>query len=389
MKKGPKGYRRFRSRGGAREGTDGLDELRAMTAREAGAGAGAGAGAPRPEARRDRPLAGSRPVDRSRARDQRRALARHDRHWWSLRGLSVGGWVGRIAILLLVAVFAWAGFGYLALNGAVGDANAGVGPGVESALDPAPGGMLGTPTNTLILGVDKRRGQTRSRADTILIMRTDPDSGRLKYLSIPRDFRVELPGQGTQKINAAFYFGGQAGMIRAVKRLTGIPIHHVIVVKFDGLAAMVDAVGGVTVNNPTAIEDCYYEGGQTVDFPKGKVSLDGERALQFARVRKCDDDIHRAMRQQLVVSALKDSVLSPGSLWKAPWQGADVVRTIQTDIGTIDMMKMGWLQARLTQDPADRIILTGEPLMVDGVWYVVGTDPDRNEREIAAFMGTS
>lgn len=387
MSKGSKRYRRFRARGGGDPaGADGLDELRALTAREAAAAAGAGAA--RPGARADRPLAPARP-DRARAREQRRGLGRHDRPWWSLRGLTVGGWAWRAAILLLVAVFAWAGFGFLALNGAVGDANAGIAPAARSALDPAPGGMLGTPTNTLILGVDKRRGQTRSRADTILVMRTDPDSGRLKYLSIPRDFRVELPGRGTQKINSAFYFGGQAGMIRAVKRLTGIPIHHIIVVKFDGLAAMVDAVGGVTVNNPTAIKDCYYEGGQTVSFPKGNVSLDGARALQFARVRKCDDDFRRAMRQQLVVSALKDRVLAPGSLWKAPWQGADVVRAIQTDIGTVDMMKMGWLQGRLKQDPSDRIILSGEPLVVDGVWYVVGTDPDRNEREIAAFMGTS
>ena len=67
-------------------------------------------------------------------------------------------------------------------------------PSARAALDKPPGGLLGTPTNTLILGVDARKGKTRSRADTILIMRTDPDSGRIKYLSIPRDWRVELPG---------------------------------------------------------------------------------------------------------------------------------------------------------------------------------------------------
>ena len=68
--------------------------------------------------------------------------------------------------------------------------------------------MLGTPTNTLILGVDKRKGKTRSRADTILIMRTDPDSGRIKYLSIPRDWRVDLarttgPRRSTRRSSSA------------------------------------------------------------------------------------------------------------------------------------------------------------------------------------------
>ena len=378
MARSDKGYRRFRSRGGGPEGTDGLEALRAMTAREAGEAA-----APPKRPRRDeRPLSGD-----AAARERRREALRAERRWYSLRGLSAGGWIARAAIVLLLAFAVWATAGFLALHGAVGDSNGRVAPAAKRALDPAPG-MLGTPTNTLVLGVDARRGQTRSRADTIMVMRTDPDSGRLKYLSIPRDYRVEIPNRGPQKINAAFYFGGQAGAIRAVKRLTGIPIHHIIVIRFSGLAEMVDAVGGVTVNNPTAI-DCYYEAGQTVQFPAGEVSLDGERALQFARVRRCDDDLARARRQQLVVSALKDRVLSFGSLWKAPWQGADIIRSLQTDLGTVDVMKMGWLQARLRQDESDRIILSGEPLTVDGQSFIVSTDPDRNEREIAAFLSSS
>lgn len=380
MARSDKGYRRFRARGGDAPG-DGLDELRAMTAREATPDAERGPSSPRGDRR---PLGSAGRADE---RERRRALARHDRRWWSLRGIGVGGWIWRVAVLLLVGVFVWAGLGYLALRGAVSEANAGITPSARAALDTPAGGMLGTPTNTLIVGVDKRRGQTRSRADTIMVMRTDPDSGRLKYLSIPRDYRVELPGQGTQKINAAFYFGGQAMMINAVKRLTGIPVNHIIVVQFDDLTEMVDALGGVTVDNPTAIEDCYYEGGQTVTFPKGKVELNGATALQFARVRKCDSDLHRAVRQQLVVSAMKDEVMAPASLWRAPWRGAAMVRTLQTDISTTELMKLGWLQARLRQDAADRTVLSGDPVMIDGIWYVVSTDPDRNEREIATFMG--
>ena len=83
---------------------------------------------------------------------------------------------------------------------------------------------------------------------------------------------------------------------------------------------------------------------------------------------------------------MKSKVLSLGGLWRAPWRGADVVRTLQTDIGTMDMVKMGWLQARLDQRKGDRILLTGEPQLIDGISFVVQTDPDLNEREIAQFM---
>lgn len=396
MSRTTKPYKRYRARGsGGDPGADGMDELRQFVARETGDGAagnggrrgGGGGGIAAPP----RPGEPAQPRRLTREqREQRRELARQGRRWYSLRGIGPGGWIARGLLVLLLAVLVWGGLGFLALNGAVSESNGKVTDSARAALDDPGGGMLGTPTNTLILGVDKRRGQTRSRADTILIMRTDPDSGRIKYLSIPRDYRVDLPGQGVQKINAAFFFGGQAGMIRAVKRLTGLPIHHVIVVKFAGFPKMVDAVGGVTVDNPTALVDCPYEAGRTVSFPAGEISLNGARALEYARARQgdCGGDFGRALRQQAVVAGLKDKVLSPGNLLFAPWRGADIVRALQTDIGTFEMAKLGWLQARLDQRPGDRILLSGEPQMIDGISFVVQTDPDRNEREIANFIST-
>ena len=383
MSRTTKPYRRFRARGGEPYGDDGLDALRALTARASGVETPPrppAGGGPRPEA----PPRKRRPSGLE--RQQRREMARQGRSRWSLRGLGPGGWIARGLVLLVVGFAVWAVFGYMALNSAVGEANSKITKSAYAALDKPSGGMLGTPENTLILGVDARKGQTRSRADTILIMRTDPGSGRIKYLSIPRDWRVELPRWGTQKINSAFFFFGQAGMIRAVKRLTGLPINHIMVIKFNGFPKMIDALGGISVYNPTAIKDCPYEAGQTVSFPAGRINLDGKEALVFSRVRKCDSDFARALRQQAVVAGMKSKVLSFGNLWRAPWNGAAVVRTLQTDIGTTDMVKMGWLQARLKQDKADRILLTGEPQYDNGIWYVVQTDPDLNERQIAKFV---
>ena len=150
---------------------------------------------------------------------------------------------------------------------------------------------------------------------------------------------------------------------------------------------MVDALGGVTVTNPTAIVNCPYEAGRTVSFPAGRIQLNGPQALEFSRVRKCDTDFNRALRQQAVVAGMKSKVLSLGRLWRAPWRGAaGRCATLQTDIGTMDMVKMGWLQARLKQTKGDRILLTGEPQLIGGISFVVQTNPDLNERQIASFV---
>lgn len=294
-------------------------------------------------------------------------------------------WVARIAVVAIVLIAAWAVVGFFTLRNAVGDSQALIHPATPSVLDEPAGGMLNTPMNVLVVGKDARKGETRSRADTILIMRTDPRSGRIKYLSIPRDTRVNHPIRGPEKINAAFRRGGQIGIIRAVKRHTGLSIHHIMVVNFRSFPRLVDELGGVTVNNPTELNNCPYPGGRTVSFPKGRVDLDGDRALEFARVRKCDSDFQRALRQQALIAAMKDKVLTIQGLPLAPWRGAAVTRAIATDMGTSDLVKFGWLQARLDQGPDDRILLSGSVQNIDGQSFVV-PDPNANEAEVRRFV---
>ena len=286
---------------------------------------------------------------------------------------------------LLVLLVLWAVAGFFTLRNAVADSQGLIHPATPAVLDDPPGGMLGTPINTLVIGKDARIGETRSRADTILIMRTDPDSGRIKYLSIPRDTLVNHPVRGPEKINASFFFGGQLGVIRAVRRHTGLPIHHIMVVNFRSFPRLVDELGGVTVNNPTEIANCPYPGGRTVSFPQGPVALDGERALEFARVRQCDSDFQRALRQQALIASMKKKVLSFSSLPLAPWRGAAVTRAIATDMSASELVKFGWLQSRLDQRPEDRILLTGSLQSFNGQ-SVVAPDPDANEREVAQFI---
>ena len=370
-----KGYRRYRARGNGHENGTGLAELRALIAQKEAATAppapAAAPAAPRPRAPR---TTAPRPTRRRRP--------------WSLSGLSVGGWIWRGALALLLIVLAWAAIGYWVLSRAVGEANDRIAASAYGALATPDGGLLGTAQNTLIIGSDGRVGASgQALADTIMIMRTDPDAGRIKFLSIPRDFMVQIPGLGTSKINAALRYGGQAGIIREVRDLTGIPIHHLVVISFRGLPKVVDELGGVTVRNPTPLVNCPYPGGRTVSFPAGEITLDGARALEYSRVRKCDNDFARAARQQALVNALKAKVVSFSSLHKAPWRGATVTRALSTDLGTIDLVKVGWLMARHKERPGDRDVLAGDSTMIGQVSYVVGL-PDQNERQIARFTSS-
>src|SRR5947209_13417163 len=87
-------------------------------------------------------------------------------------------------------------------------------------------------------------------SDSIMLLRTDPGKGRLNYLSLPRDLRVDIPGYGFSRINTAFQVGGAALAIRTVRNFTGLDVNHVVVVDFDSFKEVIDSVGGVTIDVP-------------------------------------------------------------------------------------------------------------------------------------------
>lgn len=301
-----------------------------------------------------------------------------------MRGVGKGGIAARLTGLVLIVVVGWALLGYLALHSAASDANSRISATARRALTDPKGGLLGTPENILILGSDADRDRSGARADTIMIMRTDPKAGTIRYLSIPRDLRIEYPGQGHIKIGEAFAYGGNRGVIRAIGQEIGLPIHHVMVIDFKGVAKMVEAVGGITVNNPFDLQGCDYPGGRKVSFPRGTISLNGAEALVYARVRKCDGDLQRAQRQQLVVAGVKSKVLSWSALPAAPWRGAKMVRALSTDLSATDLAKLGWLQGKLTTAPGDREVLAGDATTIGGIFYFL-LDPAKAEPQVRRF----
>lgn len=160
------------------------------------------------------------------------------------------------------------------------------------------------------------------RADTLMLVRAG--GGAFEKLSIPRDVYAEIPGQSSQKINAAYAFGGAALQIETVKNFLGIEIDHVVILDFAGFADFIDAIGGVKVDLPdrvkAKISGGSSNGGITLKLDRGESTLDGEQALALARVRNnlrnpSEDDTDRARRQQLILAGIKNRMTSP---WRAP-----------------------------------------------------------------------
>ncbi len=171
----------------------------------------------------------------------------------------------------------------------------------------------GEPQNILILGSDKRASEPEDpgRSDTTILLRLDPDNDAIALMSIPRDLKVEIPGNGTEKFSAAFAYGGPKLTLRVVKELTGLPINHVVNVDYLGFVRAVYAIGCVYVD----IDRRYYHSNEEsseqyaeINVQPGYQLMCGKRALEYVRFRHTDTDLVRAARQQDFLSAARQRV---------------------------------------------------------------------------------
>lgn len=176
----------------------------------------------------------------------------------------------------------------------------------------------GAPENILILGSDKRAGEEfeeeeHGRSDTTILLRLDPETDTISVMSIPRDLKVEIPGFGTEKFNAAYSYGGPKLALQVVKELTGLRINHVVNVDFLGFVRAVDAIGCVY----TDVDRRYYHSNvglppseqySEINIQPGYQKLCGVKALQYVRYRHTDTDIVRSARQQAFISDARQRV---------------------------------------------------------------------------------
>ena len=182
------------------------------------------------------------------------------------------------------------------------------------------------PVSILLLGADER-GEDKGRSDSLMVITLNPKNNSMKTVSIPRDTYTEIVGKGkSDKINHAYAFGGVDMSVATVEKFLNIPINYYIEVNMEGFKDIVDAVGGVDVNNDLEFTQDKHH------FAKGNIHLTGDEALAFTRMRKADPrgDFGRQMRQRQVMQA----VIKKGASFSSLSSYGDVLTAIQKNVKT-------------------------------------------------------
>jgi LCP family protein required for cell wall assembly len=203
---------------------------------------------------------------------------------------------------------------------------------------PAPDEGAGESINILLMGVDSRDGEAIDigvRPDSLGILNLNEATGTCRILAVPRDSRVEVPGYGQSKVNHALAVGGIPFEQLVLEEYLDIEIDHYALVDFSGLVAVVDAVGGVTIDNPEA----FQAGGHT--FAAGTLELDGEEALAYARYRGGQDgDFGRVEKQQRIMRALVDEAGDANLVRLVPDMFTLLQDHFRTDFGVMDLLDL-------------------------------------------------
>ena len=252
------------------------------------------------------------------------------------------------------------------------------------------------PLNFLLIGSDSRENLPDDlegnfgvfegeRADVIMIVQLLPDDGTLRVLSLPRDLRVNIVGHGTNKINAAYAFGGGSLTVQTVRENTGIPIHHYVEIDFYGFAGLVEALGGVTLDFPFPARD--LKSGFAV--AAGPQRLSGAMALGYARSRSYQElqngqwvsvdanDIGRTRRQQQLILAIIAEAKHPSTIAEA----GTLIETLGSFV-TVDaaldqdsLIDLVWSMRSLNPVEIESVTLPTVTRNIDGSFYELPDEP--------------
>jgi LCP family protein required for cell wall assembly len=260
-------------------------------------------------------------------------------------------------------------------------------PGSSAAVPPSVG-PVDSPSasgrfTVLIVGIDSSATRNHALTDTMIVASVDPTSAKASMVSFARDiagFKLYDGGTYRSKINSLLNWsdrhgqrypdGGLATISRELGFLLGVSVPYYASIDLQGFSRMIDAVGGVTVDNPRAIDDPGY-GGWTDHRPigfhlsAGVHELDGQTALAYARSRKGagDSDFTRARRQQQLLVALGKKLSEPAMLGRLPAVLAAAKQTIRTNVPP-ELIQQLLDVGRSVQDDTIRQVVLGPPYAV-------------------------
>jgi LCP family protein required for cell wall assembly len=223
---------------------------------------------------------------------------------------------------------------------------------------------LRSPLTLVVGGLDSREPDQPENTDVIIIARVDIPQLSVRAISIPRDLFLEIPGFGFDKITRAYDFGSKADgssfksgaqTVRDTVNLNfGLDVDGVVLTTFGGFVQVVDALGGIYVNNPYDLYDGEYPtadyGYKEIFYPAGELYLSGEEALEFSRTRHQDGDDGRVMRQQIVIRALLEQARNPEIAEALPGIVFDNADAVRTDLGPSKKLALALAAPSFTND---------------------------------------
>ncbi|MGI8774623.1 MAG: LCP family protein [Actinomycetota bacterium] len=201
----------------------------------------------------------------------------------------------------------------------------------------------------LLIGHDARPGETRARADGIHIAGINTETMTGGILNFPRDSWVNIPGWGSARINDALYIGGPERLAETLEDLTGITIDYWVMAGFEQFQSLVEDLGGIRMNVPTAV---YDRGGSGAQLDAGMQKLKGYEALAYARARKpfSDGDVVRTTNQaRIFIAALKKLRQEVGNNPAALLRWMSVIREhAELDMSASDTFRLGVVLSQLS-----------------------------------------
>ncbi|MFJ7736526.1 LCP family protein [Lysinibacillus sp. NPDC097287] len=228
------------------------------------------------------------------------------------------------------------------------------------------------PFSVLLLGVDERENDN-GRSDTMIVMTVNPEKKSMKMLSIPRDTRTEIVGYDTvDKINHAYAFGGIPMAMASVENLLGIPLDYYVFVNMEGFLKMIDTLGGVTIQNDMELTYGKYH------FPEGEVTLNGEEALIFTRIRYEDPrgDFGRQIRQRQVIEAILKKASSPTTLLKASDMLEVVGENVRMNFTMKELIQLQGIYKKMDSEIEQLSFEAGSGTRIDDIWYYIPNEEE-------------
>lgn len=253
-------------------------------------------------------------------------------------------------------------------------------------------------TNIALFGVDSREGDDSGRSDATIILSIDQEHGKIKLTSIARDTYCQVPGHGETKLCHAYFYGGPQLAMETLNSNFDLNIRDYATVNFDQMADIIDAVGGVDIEvdenelfYTNSLQNYYVETEGRQPNPiqsTGLVTLDGEQAVCYSRIRKeSGGDDARTNRQREVLEALLAKIKTQ-PIWTWPDLCRQLLPMMETSLDYTDIMwlsisLLGDVQMEMTSFPNENSDASGET--ISGTWYYV-YDLDVAKQQIYDFI---